>query len=273
MVVLFADSNRARIRYIKESDSNWGSTPNSGVTRELRYTGSTLNVQKDTTTSQEIRSDRMVSDIVETAMRSSGDLSVEFSAGSHDDFMEGFMYGAWTRPMGFDFVKGLTVSWGATNKLYLSGADWTTYFTVGHRVKTSGFVNPANNSYFEISALTFNSGANRTEITMTASTAVIESGTAYTQVIDANDVFVLNNTHVRSGTAGASTFDSNSNNAFASASPPVSLRSARKSSSKVLATSAAPLRSLTTAPRRLLRARPSPSPMAPTPQPSSSAVR
>lgn len=217
MVALFADSNRARIRYIKESDTAWGTTPASGITRELRYTGSTLNAQKDTTISEEIRADRMVPDIVETAARSSGDMNVEFSAGSHDDFMEGFFYGAWSRPMTFDGYKGSQVSWGANNKVYIAGKDVSNYFTVGHRIRTNGYIDPLNNSYYQISAVTFNSGANRTEITVATTTSVIEGGTAFTSVADANDVIVLKNTHVRCGTSGAASFDSNTNNAFAAA--------------------------------------------------------
>lgn len=217
MVQIFADSNRARMRYIKESDSAWGQTPNSGVTRELRYTGSTLNAQKDTAVSEEIRADRMVPSYIETGAHSSGELNVEFSAGSHDDFMEGFAYGAWTRPMTFDYAKGISVSWGSTSKVYISGIDLSLYFTAGHRIRTNGFVNPNNNSYWSISAITFNSGANRTEITTTETLATVEAGTAYTEVGDANDVIILKDTHIRSGTTGASAFDSNGNNSFAAA--------------------------------------------------------
>lgn len=225
---LFADSNRVRIRYIKESDVAWGQTPATGKTRELRYTGSTLNVQKDTAISEEIRSDRMVPDIIETAMRSSGDVNIEFSAGSHDDFYEGFMYGAWTRPMTFDSVKGLSVVWHDDATLYINGSDVSNYYTVGHRIRTDGFVAPANNNYFEISAITFNAGANRTEITVTTTTSVAEAGTAFSGMWDANDVVVLRNTHIRSGTAGASAFDSNGNNAFAAAIAAGQLKTGQK---------------------------------------------
>lgn len=215
MTFLFADSNRARIRYIKEADNSWGTPPSSGITRELRFTGSTLNVQKETAISNEIRADRMVEDVIETGMKSSGDFNIEFSAGSHDDLMEGFFYGAWTRPMTFDGVKGITLAWISTSELVINGKDWSLYFTPGRRLRTDGFVNPSNNNYWAISTVTWNSGANRTEIVMTETTAVIEAGSAYSVLWDANDVIVLRDTHIRSGTSGASTFDSNSNNSFA----------------------------------------------------------
>lgn len=217
MVAIFADANRARMRYMKESDSAWGTTPSSGLTRELRYTGSTLTAQKDTAISEEIRADRMVPDIIEVAARASGEINVEFSAGSHDDFMEGFFYGAWSRPMTFDVVKGEALEWVDNNTLYVKGKDVSNYFVSGRRIRTNGFVNPANNNYFQISAITWNGGANRTEIDVTGTTAVAEAGSAFTALFDANDVIILRSTAIRSGTAGASTFDSNGGNAFAAA--------------------------------------------------------
>ena len=217
MVAIFADANRARMRYIKESDAGWGATPVSGVARELRYTGSTLTAQKETAISNEIRADRMVPDIIEVGATSSGEINIEFSAGSHDDFMEGFFYGAWTRPMTFDVVKGNALEWGTSAILYVKGKDVSDYYTVGHRVRTNGFAVAANNNYFEISAIVWNSGANRTDITMTTTTSVVEAGSAHSALFDANDVIVLRNINIRAGTLGASTFDSNGTNAFAAA--------------------------------------------------------
>ncbi|ARB14308.1 hypothetical protein Ccr5_gp090 [Caulobacter phage Ccr5] len=213
----FADSNRARMRYIKENNVVWGVTPASGVSRELRYTGSTVNAQKDTTLSEEIRADRMVSEIVEVAARTTGEINIEFSAGSHDDLLEAFMYGAWTRPMTFDSVQGVSLEWADTDTLYVKGKNVTPYFFAGRRVRTQGFINVANNGYWQIDTITFNAGANRTEINMSTSTAVAERGTAYSALYDANDVIVLNNTAIRAGTAGEAAFDSNGTNAFAAA--------------------------------------------------------
>lgn len=217
MVAIFADSNRARIRYIKEDVNGWGATPATGVTRELRYTSSTLNAQKNTVMSEEIRADRMVSEIVEVGANSTGEINIEFSAGSHDDLLEGFMYGAWTRPMTYDSVKGTSLEWADTDTLYVKGADVTDYFAVGRRVRTNGFKTPGNNNYWQLSTVVWNGGANRTELTMTAATAVAETGSAKSVMFDANDVIVLRNTAIRAGTAGDSSFDSNGGNAFAAA--------------------------------------------------------
>lgn len=213
MVAIFADSNRARMRYIRTT-SGWGTIPTSGKTRELRYNGSTITASKQTVISDEIRADRMVPDVIETSAKSAGQINFEFSAGSHDDFLESFMMGAWTRPMTFDSLKGQQLSWASTSTLTWP-ADVTEYFVVGRRIRTDGFVNPSNNDYFQISAIAFSGGV--TTITVTTTTAVVEPGNPNAVMFDANDVIVLKNTAIRLGTAGAATIDSNSGNAFASA--------------------------------------------------------
>lgn len=207
-----AEANRSVVRILKEADDCWGVTPASGTSREVRLTSSSLVPEKTTVVSNELRADRMVSDVVEVAAMSGGELNVEFSAGSLDDFLEAFLLGAWTRPMTFDQFKGTTVSWTDSNTITIAGQDVSAYFTVGRRIKTEGFINPANNGYFQISAVSF--GAGNTTIDVTTSTSVAESGTATTKVMDANDVFVLNSTAIRAGTGGANAFDSNGGNAF-----------------------------------------------------------
>jgi len=217
MVAIFADSNRARLRLLKEDNSAWGEIPSTGSSRELRYTSSSVTPAKNTVISEEIRADRMVADHIEVGANSTGEIAFEFSAGSHDDLLESFMYGAWTRPMTFDSVKGTSLSWADTNTLHVNGKDVSDYFVVGRRVRTNGFKTPANNNYWQISAVTWNSGANRTEIDMSTSTAVAEVGNSKSVMFDANDVIVLKSTAIRFGTSGASTIDSNSGNAFAAA--------------------------------------------------------
>jgi hypothetical protein len=119
--------------------------------------------------------------------------------------------------MTFDSVKGTALEWADSNTLYVKGKDVTDYFIAGRRVRTDGFLTPANNDYFAIDTITWNSGANRTEINMLASTAVAETGSTQTVLFDANDVIVLKNTTIRAGTAGEAAFDSNGGNAFAAA--------------------------------------------------------
>lgn len=210
---LLADSNRASLREIVESTSAWGETPANGTTRALRFTSSSITVKKDTAVSNEIRDDRMVSSVIETAASSGGDINFEFSAGNQDAFFQRVLMSFFSRPMTFDFFRGQHVSVVDATHVSVQGEDVTAYLTVGRRVKLSGFVHAANNTYGQISAVAFASGA--TSVTLTGVALVAEAGNTHSTVADANDVLVLNSTAVRAGTAGAATFDTNGANGFA----------------------------------------------------------
>lgn len=210
---LLADSNRASLREAVEALDGWGETPVNGVTRAIRFTSSSISVKKETEVSNEIRDDRMVSSVIETAASSGGEINFEFSAGNQDSFFERVLMGFFSRPMSFDFWRGQHVRVKDADEIEIVGLDLTDYLTVGRRIKLSGFVNPANNCFAQISARAFASGV--TTITITGAVLVTEAGSVHTTVQDANDVLVLNSTAVRSGTGGADQFDTNGANGFA----------------------------------------------------------
>lgn len=211
---LLADSNRAAICEIIESNDDWGTTPATGVSRGVRFTSSSISVSKETAMSDEIRSDRMVSSIIETAASSGGDLNYEFSAGNQDGAMQRVLQGAWSRPMTFDVFRGETVSVTGAGSIEIAGEDVTEYFTNGRYVRLSGFRNPANNVYALVSAKAFAAG--KTTLTVTGATLVAEAGSAHVALRDANDVMLLNATNIDLGVANARTIDSNGANVFAS---------------------------------------------------------
>lgn len=212
--MVFADSNRADLVAIPEG--TWGTTPASGVSRQVRYTSHSIVPTKETRASDEIRADRMVSSNVETAAGSGGDINFELSAGGQDEWMEGFLAGTWTRPGTMDKFEGSILSWAANNRIDLVWpSDISFMFVANRRIKVDGFSNPLNNGYFQISSVAYASGA--VQITVSTTTSVAEVGTSSARLYDANDVVILKNTSIRLGTSGASTIDSNSTNAFASA--------------------------------------------------------
>jgi hypothetical protein len=210
---LLADSNRASLREAVEATTDWGVTPANGVTRAIRFTSSSISVKKDTAVSNEIRDDRMVSSVIETAASSGGEINFEFSAGNQDSFLERALMSYFTRPMTFDFFRGQNVSITDATHVVIAGTDVSAYFTVGRRVKLSGFLNPANNTFGQISVIAFAGG--NTTLTLTSVALVAEAGSAHTTVADANDVLVLNSVAIAAGTAGAPAFDSGGGNAFA----------------------------------------------------------
>lgn len=210
---LLADSNRASLREIVEANANWGETPVSGVSRNIRFTTSSITVSKETAVSDEIRADRMVSAVIETSAQSGGEIAFEFSAGNQDRALQRVLMGAWSRPMEFDIFRGNHVAITANNQIVIAGDDVSAYFTDGRRIKTSGFLTAANNDYLEISDVAFAGGA--TTITVTGTTLVPEAGSAYTTVQDANDVVIRRLNTLRFGTGGARTIDGNGTAPFA----------------------------------------------------------
>ena len=206
----FADANRAQIRYIEEN--SFGVTPTTGSSREVRLTSSSLTASKETVVSDELRADRMVSDIVEVAAMSNGDINFEWSSGPQDEFLAAFLLSQWERPMTMDFWKGITVSITANNQITVSGSDITGFLTAGRRVKIDGFVNAANNGYFSI-ASTALSGSD-TQVNLVETTLVPEAGTVRARLFDANDVIVLNDANISLGATGIS---GNATNPFAAA--------------------------------------------------------
>lgn len=206
----FADANRAQIRYIEES--TFGVTPASGASREVRLTSSSLTGQKETVVSDELRADRMVSDIVEVAAMSSGEINFEWSSGPQDEFIAAFLLSQWERPMTMDFWEGIVVNVTGASTITVGGQDITEYLTDGRVIKLDGWVNPANNGYFTIASSAFSGGV--TTITVSENTLVAESGTVNARVYDANDVIVLNDADISLGAGG---IEGNATDPFAAA--------------------------------------------------------
>lgn len=202
-----AESNRSQLRYIPEVV--WGTTPASGRTREMRITSSSLVTDKGTQVSEEIRADRMVPSIIEVSAMATGGYEGEFSAFSHDDMFQGFLLGAWSKPMTGFQVKGTSVTITDTDEITITGADWRDWLTVGHWLKLEGFLATNNNTYVSIASLAFTGG--NTVITTNETTLTASAGSAFTKILDANDVIL-----VSTGTAitSGNTINGGGSNAF-----------------------------------------------------------
>jgi hypothetical protein len=184
-----AEANRASLRYIKELTNDWGTTPASGVTREMRITSSSILASKETAVSDEIRADRMIPSIAEVGASSGGEVNWELSAYTHDDFWEAALLSTWTLPMNGFAVKGTAVSVSDTDEVRIAGADWTTQIAPAQWLKLDGFTDPANNTYVLVDSVAYTGG--NTVITVTEAILVIEAGSPFTRVADAGDVLVF----------------------------------------------------------------------------------
>ncbi|MGI4886100.1 MAG: phage tail tube protein [Janthinobacterium lividum] len=89
------DSSQTQIAYVKET--TYGVTPASPTFKKFRTTNiPSLAPNNQFITSDEIRSDRNVPNVVASGQSVAFDLPIEFSYGSFDDLLQAFMGNTWT---------------------------------------------------------------------------------------------------------------------------------------------------------------------------------
>ena len=89
-----SESNRVALRYVEETD--YGTTPaDSPDWQAVRYTSETLSGTPNTITSGEVRADRSIADQTKAGLSVGGDINIEFSELSFDDFLEAAMCSVW----------------------------------------------------------------------------------------------------------------------------------------------------------------------------------
>lgn len=84
---------RTKLTYIAEAA--YGTTPGTPTFVEVPRTGGTINLQKESFQSADIRSDRMISDMRHGFKSSALPLAVELRHTEYDAFLESLMYDAW----------------------------------------------------------------------------------------------------------------------------------------------------------------------------------
>tara|TARA_R110000787_G_scaffold96186_4_gene199386 strand:+ start:693 stop:1604 length:912 start_codon:yes stop_codon:yes gene_type:complete len=89
-----ATGSRHNLAYIAET--TFGTIPTSPSFQSLRHTGTTLGLSKDAIESEELRDDRQIAHFRHGNQNVSGDINIEMSYGTFDDFIEAALAGAWT---------------------------------------------------------------------------------------------------------------------------------------------------------------------------------
>ena len=121
-----ADANKTQLTYGIESA--WGTSP--GTFTKLRFTGESLAFNITNITSNEIRSDRQVTDLIQTGADCSGGINFELSYGAFDAILEGALCSTWAGIGGASVdsivtnsTKTITVN--ATNKTFTFSTGFT----------------------------------------------------------------------------------------------------------------------------------------------------
>jgi len=123
-----------------------------------RITSESLNYAINTTTSQELRSDRQISDLVQTDASASGDLSFEFSANTFDEFLMGVLYydnAAWPTETTLGGVAQTDISFtNATGVINWVTGGFSAALSAGDLIHISGATNTGNNGWAVVSEVT-----------------------------------------------------------------------------------------------------------------------
>ena len=91
----FASGSRHGLRYVPEAVFRTDPA-NYTATKDLRYVSCTIGLTKDNFVSNEIRSDRQITDLTHGAQRVGGEIGIELSYGEYDDLFAQVLGASWT---------------------------------------------------------------------------------------------------------------------------------------------------------------------------------
>jgi hypothetical protein len=145
------DSNRTALYFGEEV--TWG-TLATCTFQELRFTGESFAYNISNITSGEIRSDRQVTDLIQTDADVTGGFNFELSYDSFNAMLEGALWSDWStalaisaKGIGIDVAGTLTAGTGATD----DSANFS-LATVGQWIELRGSSNATNNGYYQVTA-------------------------------------------------------------------------------------------------------------------------
>lgn len=179
----FSSGSFGQLRYITETVI--GTTPVAGNGVNLRQTGPTMKAAISTTTSKEIRSDRLSAGLTRTDLNIDGGFNFELSAKEYDPFIEALIGTAFTHygTAGLGTVFGLTT--GATTITAAVAPTTTSAFTTLADKSWIKLVPPAGattaqKNYFADAWFKISGVPTSTVITLDAATPIATAGLGIT---------------------------------------------------------------------------------------------
>lgn len=191
-----SDSSQVSVYYLEESTPG---TFAGGDLKQVRVTGESLTANYNTTTSNEIRDDRQITDVIRTGSNPGGGINYELSYGNVDDLMAGAFYDEWVGVGGTTtetITSGATVSQAdfvlsdVANTISL-GSNVTHDIVAGQWIKLSG--STADDGVHYVSSVNVN------EITVAA-----VPGITTAETLDEVSAAVISGARLRNGTAAKS---------------------------------------------------------------------
>jgi len=139
-----SDSSRVQLRAMPETV--WGTIPATALTN-LRFTSENLKHAIATTQSEEIRSDRQITDLIQTSQEGSGGFNFEMSYDNLDALFEGIFMESWSSLL---TVTDTDISAANSDNSFNSAGAGFPAFVVGQWVRVAGFTDAANNGFFKV---------------------------------------------------------------------------------------------------------------------------
>lgn len=158
------------VAHAKVREATFGVIPTNPAFKAMRVTSSGLNGNPQTVTSDEIRSDRQVTDLILVGQQAQGDVGSELSFQSADDDLEEAVQGTWANnPLIAVATAGVEISAlsATTATVSAGGAAYTT----GTLALLQGFPTAVNNKKARVSSST------ATSVVFPASTFTAETAT------------------------------------------------------------------------------------------------
>lgn len=133
-------------------ESTWGETPSTPDMKGLPYIGESIGYEKETITSEQIKSDRQRDMVAMVGFGTVGDVNFEYQYENYDEILETLM--------NEDFVTlalsslSLTVVASAYTITRAAGSWVTDGVVAGIWIKTGGFTAPGDNGLFKVDTVT-----------------------------------------------------------------------------------------------------------------------
>lgn len=141
-----SDTNRVSLRIVEEV--SFGTTPATPAFEEMRVTSGDMSYTPTTVTSDEMRADRQVTDLILVGAEAGGQIGHEVSHRALDRQIEGALFSDWVEmpnrenPTADSVITGVTAS--SDTFAFTTGPA----FVIGHLVRATGFTNAGNNGLF-----------------------------------------------------------------------------------------------------------------------------
>ena len=163
------DSNQASLYFGEEV--TWG-TAATCTFQELRYTGESFAYNITNVTSGEIRSDRQITDLIQSEAGASGGFNFELSYDSFNALLEGALWSDWSTALAISSdLVGLYTDGTITASSTTDGTENFSLATVGQWIELRGATVTTNNGYYQITSITSKNLVTVTPVFDTAATA------------------------------------------------------------------------------------------------------